>query len=119
VTDAARALVAPASAGPGVGSAVRLPSAGQAVHWSKRRLALAFAIAGVSDLVSVWTELIVPVQWVVDVGTAGLLFAVLGRQWLLLPGLITEAIPGLALFPMWVLVVGSIAAWGTVRADRP
>jgi hypothetical protein len=36
--------------------------------------------------------------WVVDIGTALLLFLVLGRQWLLLPGLALEAIPGLGGF---------------------
>jgi len=40
---------------------------------------------------------------------------VLGRQWILLPGLIMEAIPGLYVFPFWVLVVGAVAMWGTAR----
>jgi hypothetical protein len=31
-----------------------------------------------------------PIEWVVDVGTALLLFMVLGWQWLLLPGLVLE-----------------------------
>jgi hypothetical protein len=53
-------------------------------------------------------------QWTLDVVTAYLLFLILGRQWLILPGLIAEAIPGLALFPFWVLVVGSIAVWGKI-----
>jgi hypothetical protein len=33
----------------------------------------------------------------------------------LLPGLVMEAIPGLYDFPFWVLVVGAVAMWGTVR----
>jgi len=32
--------------------------------------------------------------WVLDIVTAVLLFMVLGWQWLLLPGLVLEAIPG-------------------------
>jgi hypothetical protein len=80
----------------------------------KRRLAMAFAVAGISDVLSVWLEFVPPLQWTLDVVTAGLLFLILGRQWLILPGLIAEAIPGLALFPFWVLVVGSIAIWGKI-----
>jgi hypothetical protein len=52
---------------------------------------------------------------VVDVTTALLLFMVLGRQWLLLPGLALEAIPGMGVFPLWLLVVGAIAVLGTPR----
>ena len=47
-----------------------------------------------------------------------LLFFVLGRQWILLPGLIMEAIPGLYVFPFWLLVVGAVAVWGTARPGR-
>ncbi len=46
------------------------------------------------------------------------LFFILGRQWVILPALIAEAIPGLAVFPFWLLVVGSIALWGTVKPLR-
>ena len=46
-------------------------------------------------------------------GTALLLFLVLGRQWLLVPGLALEAIPGLGVLPFWLLVVGAIAVLGT------
>jgi hypothetical protein len=59
-----------------------------------------------------------PLQWLLDVVTAFLLFLILGRQWLILPGLIAEAIPGLAVFPFWILVVGSIAVWGKI-SKRP
>jgi hypothetical protein len=53
--------------------------------------------------------------WVVDLVTALLLFMVLGRQWLLLPGLALEAIPGFGVLPFWLLVVGAIAVLGTPR----
>ena len=81
----------------------------------KKQLILAFVVAGASDAVSLWTEFIPPVEWALDVTTALLLFLVLGWRWLLLPALIDEAIPGLALFPSWILVVGSIAVLGGVR----
>jgi hypothetical protein len=86
--------------------------------YRKMRLAMAFAVAAFSDVCSVWVLFAPPVQWTLDVVTAGLLFLILGRQWLILPGLIAEAIPGLALFPFWVLVVGSIAVWGKIAKRR-
>ena len=71
---------------------------------SKRRLFLAFLVAGISDVVCaafVWAP---PVVWAIDVLTAALLFIVLGWSWFLLPGLFLEAVPGLehvALFGYW------------------
>ena len=81
----------------------------------RARLATAFAIAAVSDVLSVGLEFVPPAQWALDVTTALLLFLLLGRQWAILPALVAEAIPGLALMPAWVLVVGSIAIWGSVN----
>ncbi len=99
-------------AGPGSTPLQGLPSP---LRLSKRRLALAFAIAGISDLLSIGLTFAPPAEWALDFTTALLLFAVLGWQWLLLPGLIMEAIPGVYVFPFWVLVVGAIAVWGTAR----
>ncbi len=82
---------------------------------SKKRLMLAFAIAGISDVVSLFDVPFPPVQVAVDLATAALLFAVLGWRWLLLPGLIMEAIPGVQVVPFWVLVVSAVAIWGTVK----
>ncbi len=76
---------------------------------TRPRLALAFAIAAVSDVVSAVTEFIPPLQVIVDLVTAALLLLVLGRRWELLPALIAEAIPGLAVVPFWVIVVAIIA----------
>jgi hypothetical protein len=84
-------------------------------RFSRERLALAFTIAVLSDGLSVFLTLTPPLQWVADLMTAILLFMVLGLQWILLPGLIMEAIPGLDVFPFWVLVVGAVALWGTAR----
>jgi hypothetical protein len=83
--------------------------------FSNRQLALAFAIAGISDAVGAFLTPLPPIGWVVDFATALLLFLVLGRQWLLLPGLALEAIPGLGVLPFWLLVVGAIAVLGTPR----
>jgi hypothetical protein len=87
-------------------------------RFSRRRLALAFTIAALADGLSVFLTLTPPVEWAIDLVTAILLFMVLGRQWILLPGLIMEAIPGLYVFPFWVLVVGAVAVWGTARPKR-
>jgi hypothetical protein len=82
---------------------------------SKARLILAFLVAAASDVVSAGTEWVPPVQWAVDVSTALLLFGLLGWRWALLPGLVAEAMPGVAAFPTWVLVVASVALWGEIQ----
>jgi hypothetical protein len=82
------------------------------------RFAPAFVVAVVSDVASVFTEFVPPVQWAIDVGTAFVLYLLLGRNWLLLPGLIAEAIPGVAMFPSWVLVVAVIGAGGGLRLPQ-
>ena len=85
------------------------------LKFSKKQLALAFAIARISDAIGAFATPLPPIVWLVDLGTALLLFMVLGRQWLLLPGLALEAIPGLGVLPLWLLVVGAIAVLGTPR----
>ena len=87
------------------------------IKFSNKRLALAFAIAGISDAIGAFATLLPPVAWLVDLGTALLLFMVLGRQWLLLPGLALEAVPGLGVLPFWLVVVGAIAVLGTPRPN--
>lgn len=86
------------------------------------RLAAALAVAAVSDFLSAWAEIVLPLQWVLDLLTAGILFLILGRQRMILPGLIAEAIPGIAIFPSWILVVASIglrAAVGPPARNPP
>jgi hypothetical protein len=85
------------------------------LRFSRRRLVLAFIMAALADGLSFFLTFTPPVQWAIDLVTAILLFVVLGWQWILLPGLIMEAIPGLYIFPFWVLVVGAVAMWGTAR----
>jgi hypothetical protein len=52
-----------------------------AIKFSKKRLALAFAIAGISDAIGAFATPLPPIVWVVDLATALLLFMVLGRLW--------------------------------------
>ena len=101
----------PSSTGPPLPA----PSAGP----SKLRLALAFLVAAASDAVSYGTEWVPPVQWAVDGATALLLFGLLGWRWAILPGLVAEAMPGVAALPVWVLVVASVALWGEVKRPAP
>jgi hypothetical protein len=91
------------------------PTASRPFKFSALRLVLAFVIAGVSDVIGAFVSLAPPIAWAVDLVTAALLFVVLGRQWLLLPGLVLEAIPGVGVVPFWLLVVGAIAILGTPR----
>jgi hypothetical protein len=85
------------------------------LKFAKKRLVLAFVIAGISDAIGAFITPVPPIGWVADLATALLLFLVLGRQWLLLPGLALEAIPGLGVLPFWLLVVGAIVVLGTPR----
>jgi hypothetical protein len=85
---------------------------------SRKRLAVAFLIAAVSDVLSFWTTVAPPIQWVIDLGTALLLFLILGRRWAILPGLIAEAIPGMGVFPVWILVVLSIIVYDDIKGRK-
>jgi len=85
---------------------------------SRTRQAVAFAVAGVSDLLSFWTVLAPPMQWLIDLGTAVLLFLILGRRWAILPGLVAEAIPGMGIFPVWILVVLSIIVYDDIKVRK-
>jgi hypothetical protein len=90
----------------------------QLVIANKKRMVAAFVVAAISDGLSFWLVIAPPLQWAVDLVTALLLFFLLGRKWVILPGLIAEAIPGLNVFPFWLLVVGSIATWGAIRRPQ-
>jgi hypothetical protein len=84
----------------------------------KARFIAAFTVAAISDILAAAFGFVPPLQWALDIVTAAALFFILGRQWVILPALIAEAIPGLAVFPFWLLVVGSIAIWGTIKPVR-
>jgi hypothetical protein len=85
------------------------------LRFSKRQILLAIVIAGASDALCAFVVFVPLAVWGVDLVTAALLFAVLGWQWLLLPGLVLEAIPGLGVIPFWLLVVAAILVWGSAR----
>jgi len=78
-------------------------------------MALAFGVAAVSDVLMIWAEFVPPVQWALDGATALALFLILGRRWALLPGRVAEAIPGMGVFPVWVLVVLSIILYDGIK----
>lgn len=82
---------------------------------SRAKMAIAFGVAAVSDLLSIWITFAPPFQWALDLATAFVLFLILGRRWALLPGLIAEAIPGMGVFPIWVLVVLSILLYDGIK----
>lgn len=77
-------------------------------RYSRAKMAIAFGVAAASDVLSIWITFAPPLQLALDMATALVLFWVLGRRWALLPGFIAEAIPGVGVFPVWVLVVLSI-----------
>jgi hypothetical protein len=74
----------------------------------RSRFLLALFIAIVADGLSIFAEAIMPLEWALDIVTALTLFAILGRRWQLLPALVAEAIPFVAAFPSWVLVVVAV-----------
>jgi hypothetical protein len=96
----------------------REDTSGRAGRASRKRLAIAFGVAAISDALSFWTEWVPPVQWALDLATAFLLFLILGRRWAILPGLIAEAIPGMGVFPVWVFVVFATIFSDNVRRHQ-
>jgi len=103
------------------GKQITVPVTGQTEplqRYSRAKLAIAFGVAAVSDVFSIWLTLVPPIQWTLDLATAAALFLLLGRRWALLPGLVAEAIPGMGVFPVWVLVVLSIILYDGIRHPR-
>ncbi len=82
---------------------------------TRAKMALAFGVAAVSDVLSIWLTFAPPFQWALDLATAFILFLIFGRRWALLPGLAMEAIPGMGVFPWWVLVVLSIILYDGIK----
>ena len=85
---------------------------------TRAKMAMAFGIAAVSDVLSIWLTFAPPFQWALDLATAFALFLILGRRWALLPGLIAEAIPGMGIFPWWVLVVLSVILYDGIKKPQ-
>jgi len=82
---------------------------------TRAQMAIAFGVAAVSDALSIWLTFAPPFQWALDLGTAFILFLIFGRRWAFLPGLVMEAIPGMGVFPWWVLVVLSIILYDGIK----
>jgi hypothetical protein len=82
---------------------------------SRTQIALALGVAAVSDLLSHFVTFAPPFEWALDAATAFALFLILGKRWVLLPGLVAEAIPGMGLFPVWILVVLSILLYDGIK----
>jgi len=94
------------------------PALPQVKRPSWKLLALALIVAGVSDAISFAVTFVLPLQWAVDIATAILLFLIFGRRRAILPGLIAEAIPGMGVFPVWILVVISIILYDDIKRRR-
>ena len=84
-------------------------------RYSRAKVAIAFGVAAVSDVISIWITFLPPAQIAVDQVTALVLFWILGKRWALLPGFVAEAIPGVGVFPVWVLVVLSILVYDGIK----
>jgi hypothetical protein len=100
------------------GKEIILPPAATAQparRYSRGKVAIAFGVAAVSDVLSIWMTFLPPAQLAVDLVTALVLFWILGKRWALLPGFIAEAIPGVGVFPVWVLVVLSILVYDGIK----
>jgi hypothetical protein len=85
---------------------------------TRAKMAIAFGVAAVSDTLSIWITFAPPFQWALDLATAFILFLIFGRRWVLLPGLVMEAIPGMGVFPWWVLVVLSILLYDGIKKPQ-
>jgi len=94
------------------------PAALPPQRYSRAKVAIALSAAAASDALSIWITFAPPFQWALDVATALLLFVIFGRRWVLLPGLVMEAIPGMGVFPWWVLVVLSIILYDEIKKPR-
>lgn len=82
--------------------------------WDEKPWRRALITAAVSDALSfglVFGLVFGPILQIgVDLATAGLLFWFLGRRWPLFIGLVSEAFPGLSVFPAWTAVVLALMA---------
>ena len=86
--------------------------------WKFPRWRWAILTAVLSDALGFTVVLFPPMEWLLDGATAIVLFGVLGFRWPLLAALVTEAVPGLQLFPAWTLVVLALAATQAERSER-
>jgi len=86
---------------------------------STRRWLVALTFAALSDILSFGDALFPGLQVGVDLATALVLATLMGWNWALAAALVAEAIPGLAVFPSWVLVVGALGALDKLGTPKP
>lgn len=86
--------------------------------WKHPRWRWALVVAVLSDLLGFGVALWPPLLWLLDAVTAVVLFVVLGFRWSLLAALAVEVVPGLQLFPAWILVVTALATTEKGDASR-
>jgi hypothetical protein len=86
------------------------------IAWKFPRWRWALVIALLSDAIGFGLVLFPPLEWLLDAVTAAVLFAVLGFRWPLFAALAFEAMPGLQVFPAWILVVAALASTETRKA---
>ena len=87
--------------------------------WGQPQWRAALIVAALSDALSFGLAVTGPFQMAGDLVTAVILFVVLGFRWPLFVPLVTESIPGVALFPAWILFVGSMAGLNGRPKDPP
>jgi hypothetical protein len=77
------------------------------------RFVLAFCVALAADTVGM--PLGESFVVVFDVIVAIILIIILGFNWMFIPALLIECVPGLGVFPTWVMAVMAIAGWKTMN----
>jgi hypothetical protein len=104
----------PSYLSPPVTSPTVLPSSEPESHGAAGvlRFVSALAVAVFADLVLGFIP--TPLDIVADFVVAMLLFSILGFNWIFLPALVIEVIPGVGLFPTWTLVVLGLAGYKIV-----
>jgi hypothetical protein len=86
--------------------------------WKKPQWRGAMILGAISDAISFGLAFSGPFEVAADLITAVALFAILGFRWPLFIPLVVEAIPGVAVFPTWVVAIAAMAA-ADVAASPP
>lgn len=79
---------------------------------SKWRFILAFLVALTADTVGAPLG---SFNIVFDVFVAIILIVILGFNWMIIPALLVECVPGLGVFPTWAMAIMAIAGWKTIK----
>ncbi len=82
------------------------------------RFVLAFLIAVVADIILAIATPFEAIELPLDILTALLLCLTVGFNWIFLPSLLVEAVPGLEVFPTWTLVVLALGGIKFARKKR-